>query len=128
MASKIANRNEQVIHDGVSLNADEMKKRMKEAQDAMVSQTKQNEVAQAEWQSEMQITRDMNAKVKEDFEILTERFQKHQTLNENLVRELKGDHELIGMKCKELEKFKEKHEEIFQEERNTSMKHIIKVN
>ena len=80
------------------------------------------------WQQELESTRDLNAKVKEDYDILQERFQKHQVLNENLVRELKLDHEQLGARTKELERFREKHESIFQEERNASMKQIIELN
>ena len=49
-------------------------------------------------------------------------------MNEKLVGELKQDHEQLGLRCKELERFREKHESIFQAERNESMKTIIKLN
>ena len=121
-------RNEKAIIDGPKLSLEEMNARWKAAQDEMVQLGRSHGETQAQLAKEMQVTRDLNAKVKEDYDIPQERFQKHQVLNEKLVGELKQDHEQLGLRCKELERFREKHESIFQAERNESMKTIIKLN
>ena len=60
----------------------------------------------------MQITREANARIKEDYEILEERFSKNQKLNENLVSDLKVDHVAVVEKNKKLQEFKDKYDVI----------------
>ena len=47
------------------------------------------DASQAAISQEMQVTRDANTQIKEDYEILEERFRKNTNLNEELVAGLK---------------------------------------
>ena len=58
--------------------------------------------------------------MKEDYEILEERFKKNQTLNENLVAELKEDQKDTIVKLKKLQDFHDKYDEILQAEKSES--------
>ena len=74
---QIVNRNEQAIIDGAELNAAQLKQRLRETQDQQVQMRREFDAAQAAIQQEIQVTRDASAQIKEDYEILEERFKKN---------------------------------------------------
>lgn len=78
------------------------------------------DAAQAAISQEMQVTREANQQLKEDYEILEERFKKNQTLNENLVVELKEDQKGTIVKLKKLQDFHDKYDTILQDEKNAA--------
>ena len=119
-AKQIGNRNEQAIIDGGELNADQLKERLRQTQDAQVQDRRQFDAGQAAISQEMGVTREANAQLKEDYEILEERFKKNQTLNENLVNDLKDDQKGTIVKLKKLQEFFDKYDTILQEERNAA--------
>ena len=117
---QIENRNNQAIIDGSEMNAEQLKQKLRDTQDAQVKDRREFDAAQAAISQEMQITRDANIRIKEDYEILEERFSKNQKLNENLVNDLKVDHVEVVNKNKKLQEFKDKYDVILQDEKNAS--------
>ena len=61
----------------------------------------------------MQVTRDLNEQLMDDRERQTERQEKHVKFGEQLQLEKDQRYAKMMVKQKELENFKEKHEEIF---------------
>ena len=60
------------------------------------------DAAQEATSQEVQVTRDANAQIKEDFEILEERFKKNTVLNEELVGGLKEEAKKVDARLKKL--------------------------
>ena len=60
------------------------------------------DAGQAAISQEMQVKRDETALIKEDYQILNERFNKQTSLYENQVTELKEDQKKVAEKCKTL--------------------------
>ena len=76
-AKQLENRNQQAIIDGAELNAEQLKERLRQTQDQQVQDRREFDASQAAISQEMQVTRDSNVQLKEDYEILEERFKKN---------------------------------------------------
>ena len=66
--------------------------------------------------------------MRDDYEMLEERFKKQNKMNESIVAELKADLKKIGETNKSLQDFKDKYETILQDERQDKQKMLIKLN
>ena len=70
------------------------------------------DAGQAAISQEMQVQRDETALIKEDYQILNERFNKQQILYENQVNDLKEDAKKVAEKVKTLQDFHDKYDTI----------------
>ena len=76
---------------------------------------------------ELGVSREANATLKEEYEILEERFKKHSKMIEDQNSDLENDLKNMATKCKKLQDFYDKHDAILQEERSSSQKQIIQL-
>ena len=71
-------------------------------------------------QHELNVGREANSTLKEEYEILEERFRKATRMSEDQISELEKDLKKMAGKVKTLQDFYDKHDAILQEERNSS--------
>ena len=74
---------------------------------------------------ELGVSREANGALKEEYEILEERFKKHSKMIEDQNTDLEKDLKNMAAKCKKLQDFYDKHDSILQEERSSTQKQII---
>ena len=61
---------------------------------------------------ELSVSRECNATLKEEYEILEERFKKHSKMIEDQNSDLENDLKNMATKCKKLQDFYDKHDAI----------------
>ena len=71
---------------------------------------------------ELGVSREANGALKEEYEILEERFKKHSKMIEDQNTDLEKDLKKMADKCKKLQDFYDKHDSILQEERSSTQK------
>ena len=71
-------------------------------------------------QHELNVGREANSTLKEEYEILEERFRKATRMSEDQISELEKDLKKMAGKVKTLQDFYDKHDAILQDERNSS--------
>jgi predicted nuclease with TOPRIM domain len=86
----------------------------------MVNMGRENAAAIAAKDQQLATSHELNSKLREDYEILEERFKKHSKMNDELVNELKEDQKEINERNKKLQDFKDRYDSILQEERSES--------
>ena len=74
------------------------------------------------------MTRDANTQIKEDYEILEERFRKNTNLNEELVAGLKQEAAKVEIKLKKLQDFHDTYDVKLQEKVNEAQQIQISLN
>ena len=61
---------------------------------------------------ELEVSREANATLKEEYEILEERFKKHSKMIEDQNSDLENELKNMAAKCKKLQEFFDKHDAI----------------
>lgn len=74
---------------------------------------------------ELGVSREMNAKIKEEHDMLLESFTRHKKINEQQIQELDKDIKNMVTKNKKLQEFFDKHDKILQEQQTSSQTEII---
>lgn len=97
-------------------------------QNSFVTTRKENDAALAAKDQQLATSHELNSRMRDDYEMLEERFKKHSKMNEGIVAELKADLKKIGETNKSLQDFKDKYDTVLQDERTDKQKMLIKLN
>lgn len=71
-------------------------------QNSFVTTRKENDAALAAKDQQLATSHELNSRMRDDYEMLEERFKKHSKMNEGIVAELKADLKKIGETNKSL--------------------------
>lgn len=124
----IEQQNARILQAYINGDTETLKKKVKELQNEFVNVRRENEGALALKDQEIATSHELNSKLRDDYEILEERFKKHSKMNDDFVQELKVDIKKTNDLNKELQDFKDKFDVVLQEERSEKMKMLIKLN
>jgi len=89
---------------------------------------RENDASLASKDKELATSHELNSKLRDDYELLEERFKKQTKMNDDFVAELKVDIKKTTALNKELQDFKDRYDVILQEERSDKQKQWIKLN
>ena len=124
----IEQQNARLLQAFINGDTEALKNKIKQLNSEFVTVQRMNENALAVKDAEIGSSHELNSKLRDDYEILEERFKKHSKMNDDFVQELKADIKKTSDLNKELQEFKDKFDVVLQEERSEKMKMLIKLN
>ena len=124
----IEQQNARLLQAFINGDTEALKNKIKQLNSEFVTVQRMNENALAVKDAEIGSSHELNSKLRDDYEILEERFKKHSKMNDDFVQELKVDIKKTSDLNKELQEFKDKFDVVLQEERSEKMKMLIKLN
>lgn len=124
----IEQQNAKLLAAFITGDAEALKLKIKNLQNEFVTVRRENDASLAAKDQELATSHELNSKLRDDYEILEERFKKHSKMNDDFVTELKVDIKKTHDVNKELQEFKDKFDVVLQDERSDKQKMLIKLN
>jgi len=81
-----------------------------------------NDAALAKKDAELATSHELNSKLRDDYELLEERFKKQTKMSDEFLAQLKHDMKSTVETNKQLQEFKEKYDKVLTEERSANSK------
>lgn len=119
--------NATAIQDGKQLNPQQLKDKLRAAENALIKQKEEFQDTEANYHEQIKVSSELNSAMKEDYDMLNEQFRKHSRLQEDQLAETAKDLKNMAGKNKKLQEFFDKHDTILNEREAELQAQIIKI-